>query len=266
VDTKRSLQQSVQQQFGAAAPLYAESWPHRNGPDLDAMLAGASPGPGDRVLDVGCGAGHTAFAFAARGAHVVALDLTEQMLEQTRTGARERGLANLEVRVGDAEALPFDAGVFDVVTSRLAAHHFPCAERFVAEAHRVLRPGGRLLLSDSISPEDDTLDTWLNAIELLRDPSHVRDHRVSDWTAMLAAAGFATSDPLGRFPCPLDVEVWTRRMGTPLAAREGLRALFEAAPREVRMALRIVPAAGGDGDAPTGGSWELEIAVLRAAR
>jgi SAM-dependent methyltransferase len=249
--------QSVREHFGSAAERYAASWPHRGGPDLEAMLAGAGPEPGDRVLDVGCGAGHTAFAFATRAREVVALDLTEAMLAQTRAGAAERDLGNLEARLGDAEALPFDDGSFDVVTSRLAAHHFPHAERFVGEAFRVLAPGGRLLLSDSISPEDDAQDTYGNAIEVLRDPSHVRNHRVTQWRSMFEQAGFATAEQLGCFPCPLDFDVWTQRMSTPEQAREGLRALFAAAPSEVRAAYRLDPA---------GGSWQLDIAVLRARK
>ena len=252
-----NVKQSVREHFGAAAEHYAASWPHRDGPDLQAMLEGADLQCGDRVLDVGCGAGHTAFAFAQDGNPVLALDLTEAMLDQTRAGAAERGLAHLAVRAGDAEALPFEAASFEIVTSRLAAHHFPRVELFVAEAFRVLVPGGRLLLSDSISPEHDALDTYGNAIEVLRDPSHVRNHRISAWEEMCSRVGFAATHQLGRFPCRLDFEVWTRRMKTPARAREGLRALFAAAPSEVRQAFHLDP---------DGQSWQLEIAVMRAEK
>ena len=251
------VKQSVQEHFGRAAESYASSWPHRGGPDLDAMLEAAELGGHERVLDVGCGAGHTAFAFAGGAQEVVALDLTEAMLEQTRAGARERDLANLEARSGDAEALPFDDASFDIVTSRLAAHHFPHVECFVAEAHRVLRPGGRLLVSDSVSPEDATQDSYLQAIELLRDPSHVRNHRVSQWSAMFTDTGFSEVTLLGSAPCPLDFDVWTARMHTPPDACTGLRAVFAAAPSEVRSAFALDPGAR---------SWQLDIAVIGARK
>jgi hypothetical protein len=121
----------------------------------------------------------------------------------------------------------------------------------------VLRPGGLLLVSDTVSPEDATQDTYLNAIEVLRDPSHVRNHRVSEWSAMMTAAGLVEPQELGRFPCPLEFDIWTQRMATPPAAVQGLLALFAAAPREVREQFSIDV---------EGRSWCLEIAALRARK
>jgi len=253
MDTK----ESVQERFGAVAPRYASSWPHATGPDLDALIDAAQLAGGEVALDVGCGAGHTAFALAGVAARVVALDLTQAMLDETRAGASQRELPHLEAREGDAEDLPFDDESFDVVTSRLAAHHFPHAARFVEEAYRVLRPGGRFVLSDTISPADDAQDTYGNALEVLRDPSHVRNHRARDWLRMFEEAGFAAGEERGRFACPLDFEVWTARMDTPPPAREGLQALFRAAPEGVARAFCIDP---------DGRSWQLEIAVLSARK
>ena len=253
MDTK----DAVRERFGAAASHYAESWPHAAGPDLAALVTAAELRESDTALDVGCGAGHTAFALAGGAARVVALDLTQAMLEQTRAGASERGLPHVEAREGDAEDLPFEDESFDVVTSRLAAHHFPRAERFVNEAHRVLRPGGRFVLSDTISPDDDAQDTYGNALEVLRDPSHVRNHRVRDWLGMVQRAGFTAPLDQGRFACPLDFEIWTDRMDTPPAAREGIQALFRAAPEDVASNFQIDP---------DGRSWQLEIAVLSARK
>ena len=104
---------------------------------------------------------------------------------------------------------------------------------------------------------NDAHDTYGNAIEVLRDPSHVRNHRTSQWQAMFSDAGFSDSEACGIFPCPLDFDVWTNRMSTPEPAREGLRALFAAAPSEVREVFHIDPA---------GHFWQLEIGVLVARK
>jgi SAM-dependent methyltransferase len=238
---------SIRRQFGANAERYAASDYHRGGDDLEAMVGAAELSGGERVLDVGCGTGFTAFAFAPHVAEVVALDLTPAMLEQARALAGSRGLSNLRFETGDAMALPFADRSFDVVTCRVCAHHFSDPAAAAREAARVLRRGGRFLLVDSVAPESPAEDTFLNAIELIRDPSHVRDHRVSEWLSLLRAAGFE-AEWLGTRAVSLDFEDWVERMGTPHPARVALRALFGVASAGVREALRLrtSPRAGFD--------------------
>jgi ubiquinone/menaquinone biosynthesis C-methylase UbiE len=236
--SEANIKQSVQRQFGAVAANYVTSAVHRGGPDLDAMLAAAQTRGGERVLDAGCGTGHTALAFAPLVAEVVGVDLTEAMLEQGRRLAAERGLANVSFQHGDVEHLPFPDASFDIVTSRYSAHHYPHPGVALREFARVLRPGGMFLLVDVVAPDDPTGDTFLNAIELLRDPSHVRDHSVAQWRALIEGAGLA-SELLGSWALRLEFAPWVARMSTPPLAVEQLRALFDGAPREVRAALAI---------------------------
>ena len=232
--------QDVQQTFGRAAANYAVSRTHNGGPDLDAMLAAArlqGPQPG-RLLDIGTGAGHTAFAFAPHIAQVEALDLTQEMLEQVERGARERGLTNIRCQRGDAEALPYPDDSFEIATSRLCAHHFHDVRKFVAEVARILRPGGTFLLEDSMAPEDAELDAFFNDFELLRDPSHIRNYAGSEWQAMLGEVGLA-SERLGEWMLEQEFETWTQRIGTSEPATAELRELFEGASTRAREAFAI---------------------------
>jgi ubiquinone/menaquinone biosynthesis C-methylase UbiE len=225
--------QSVQARFGPAAGNYASAGVHKSGPDLEAMLPAAAPTGSERVLDVGCGAGHTAIAFAPHVQSVDAVDLTPAMLEQTDKLAERAGARNLTTRLGDVEALPYPDRQFEIVTCRLCAHHFGQPGRALSEIARVLAPGGQLILVDIVSPEPPEQDTFLNTLEMLRDPSHVRDHSLSQWLAMLGAAGLAP-ELLATWPMRLDFERWLRRIGASPEAEVGLRALFGAASRGVR--------------------------------
>lgn len=234
------IKDSVRRQFGQVAANYSRSAVHARGPDLEAMVQAAALQGEEHLLDAGTGTGHTALAFAPHVAQVVALDLTAAMLAQGQHLAAERGLHNIAFRRGDVEHLPFDNASFDLVTSRYSAHHWPHPQLALGEFARVLRPGGQLLLADVIAPDNPTGDTFLNAIELLRDPSHVRDHSVAQWMATLTAAGFA-ADPLFTWIVRLDFDDWVTRMATPAPAVAMIKTLLDGAPQEIRRALQVGP-------------------------
>ncbi|MCW3479556.1 methyltransferase domain-containing protein [Neisseriaceae bacterium JH1-16] len=227
-------QNLVQQQFGQMARNYLSSTVHAQGADLVRLTALAERLRPARVLDLGCGAGHASFAVAAGGAGaVVAYDLSADMLAVVAEAAQQRGHLQLATRQGPVEALPFADGEFDLVVTRFSAHHWLDMGQALAEAVRVLAPGGTLVVIDVIAPETPLYDTVLQTIELLRDASHVRNYRVSEWLAMLAEAGLTVTGS-DSWKLPLAFDSWVARIGTSPGRVAALRETFAALPREVR--------------------------------
>jgi SAM-dependent methyltransferase len=122
---------------------------------------------------------------------VVAFDLTPQMLTKAAQRCADAGLGNVAFREGNAAELPFADGDFDAVVTRLSVHHFDRPGRAMSEIFRVLCPGGNLVIADVISSEVPAEAELQNAIEILRDPSHVQMLPGSELTALVRGAGFA---------------------------------------------------------------------------
>ena len=197
VDRQQDVRELSRDRFSQFAQRYVVSADHAAGTDLERLLAMAAPQPTWRVLDVATGGGHTALAFAPYVAHVIATDLAPGMLDAARRYLRTQAAARISFAVADAEDLPFASGAFDLVTCRIAPHHFRDAARFVREGARVLRPadpdrgesGGTLLVQDHLLPDDRAAARYIDAWERLRDPSHHRAFTVDEWTGMLLDAG-----------------------------------------------------------------------------
>jgi ubiquinone/menaquinone biosynthesis C-methylase UbiE len=248
-DRTSRIHDRVSAQFGAAAAAYTTSPVHSDPDALRRVVALATPRLTDHALDIATGAGHTALALAPRVAEVVAYDMTQPMLRETARNAAARGLANVVTQQGIAESLPFADASFDIVTVRTAPHHFADVRAAIREMARVAKSGARIVIVDSTSPEDASLDRQWNHIEKLRDPSHVRNYTPSEWRSMLADAGLRITFEQSSFAMengrPMDFAAWVRRMNTPPAAVGELTRLFRNASPALIAALRIEIAADG---------------------
>lgn len=233
----------VKASFGPNAQQYSASSGHADADVLQQLVAKVGPKPSDKVLDIGTGAGHTAIAFAQAVASVVALDLTPQMLEEVERNAAAKGVTNLSTRQGPAETLPFEDASFEVVVCRLTTHHFADLPKAVREMGRVLKPGGKLVIVDTTVPEDADLDAQINQIELLRDPSHVRNYRPSEWQALLEKeAGVKVVEVELTYydeGSKMDFDRWTKRIGTSPENIAKLQQIFRQADPRLINTLKI---------------------------
>ncbi len=227
------LKAKAQAQFGASADAYATSSIHARGESLALLVELVEPGSDWQALDVGAGAGHTALAFAPHVAHVVATDLTQQMLAKTAELAAKRGLTNVETKIADAESLPFDDGSFDLVTCRLAFHHFPNSRQAVSEFARVLKPGGVLGFTDNIVVPDKKAAGYYNAYEKLRDPSHHWVYPLARLQAMFQEAGLKvrTTHQLSK---EFEFHAWADRQHASETAKEKLLTMMRDIPEALK--------------------------------
>jgi len=229
----RSHQQVVTEQFGSTAAAYLTSAVHAQGVDLQELAQIAAAIPQARVLDLGCGGGHASFAVAPVVEKVIAYDLSAEMLDVVASAARERGLDNLAVRQGSADRLAFPDASFDLVCTRFSVHHWRNVPQALREILRVLKPGGRFIVIDTAAPADVLADTYVQAIELLRDTSHVRNISLNSWRKLLRQAGFEiASDKTWKLR--LEFATWVARMRTPADNVTAIKALWQSAPQEVK--------------------------------
>jgi SAM-dependent methyltransferase len=185
------------------ADAFRESPTHREGPDLDLLVEWCEPGADVKVLDVATGGGHVARRLREEGCTVVTVDPASGMRADV---------------IAPAEHLPFEDGSFDVVTCRIAAHHFPDIHAAVTEMARV---SARLLvIEDNVFRGEHAEEA-----ERLRDPTHVRRYSEDEWREMVEEAGFEV-EQIQHFPRRQSFDAWLQRVDTPPDAAARIRELL----------------------------------------
>lgn len=228
----------IQEQFTRTADVYARMRQTTDARTLDGLVAIARPPATARALDVACGPGFLTLALAARCAEATGFDATGAFLDLARAEAERRGLSNVRFEQGDAEALPFDDGAFDLVTCRAAFHHFPRPERVLGEMVRVLARGGRIVVADMLGSEDGAQAALHDRIERLCDPTHERALPASALHRLFAEAGLET---VLEIPSKLDydLEEWIDHGAPSEAVRREIVVLMEDALEGDRAGLSL---------------------------
>lgn len=248
--------QTVQQQFDPQAAAYLASATHASGPDLDWVghwLSGAAA-PMGSALDAGSGPGHLSFRLAERFGRVCAVDASPAMLA---TAASEAARRKLRVATCQADVihLPFPAEHFDLAGSRFSAHHWRDVPRALLELRRVVRRDGLLLMIDLLGDDSPLVDTHLQAVELVRDPGHVRDLARAEWQLALRMTGWTVRE-FRSWPLRLGFDSWVSRMRVPEPRVALLREMLAMAPAEVCRALEV----------EADGSFTVQVGLFLAAR
>jgi len=238
--SEKSHAKLVAEQFGPRAAAYVNSAVHSQGEDLEALTGIVKGQAKARALDLGCGGGHVSFRVAPHVDEVVAYDLSRDMLNAVAKMATERGLVNIATQQGMAEQLPFPDASFDFVFSRFSAHHWHDFAAALVEARRVLKPSGRAVFMDAFSPGPPLLDTFIQTVEMLRDPSHVRDYSRAEWEDTLRRAGFAPGKFV-QWQLRMNFPVWIARMNTPEVRANAIRSLEAEMPGDVVRHFGIEP-------------------------
>jgi SAM-dependent methyltransferase len=189
--------------WSTRAEAFRESPTHREGPDLDLLVEMCEPGDGVKVLDVATGGGHVARRLREQGCEVVTVDPAPGMRPDV---------------IARAEHLPFDEGSFDVVTCRIAPHHFDDIRAAVAEMARVAQ---RLLVIE----DNLFIDEQVEQAERLRDPTHVRCYSEEEWKETLTDARLEV-ERAERLERRRDVDDWLARVETPPADAERVKELL----------------------------------------
>ena len=225
---------SVKRFFAEHAQDYFRSQSHAQGADLDALIRALKPKRFEVALDVATGTGFTAVALAGLVGHVTGIDVTDEMLAQAGRLARERERTNVRFELGDALEIGYPNSSFDVVTTRRATHHFEDVPKFLREARRVLRTGGRVGIVDMSPPEG--AEAFSNRIERLRDKSHVKAFTQTAWKSMVSKAGFRiqSSEILGE---SVTFERWLYPVERGGREEEAIRRAWGSAPANVKRLL-----------------------------
>ncbi|MFD1415524.1 class I SAM-dependent methyltransferase [Oceanobacillus jeddahense] len=222
--------------FTKREDAYINSHTHSNPAALQKIVEWLNPSSEQTVLDIATGGGQVAKTLAPFAKQVIATDLTPSMLVNVKNSLNETN--NILLLIADAEELPFLDDSMDIATCRIAAHHFPHPEKFIQEAYRVLKPGGKCLFIDNIASEDEAEDQFLNQLEAMRDPSHERAKKISEWKKLFSKQQFTLLQEDIRIK-ELPFQDWLNRTVDSEEVRQQVTHFIETADEKLQKSIRL---------------------------
>ena len=202
-------------QFTHQAVGFATAAAMNDADAIQLLLTTARARTADTVLDVACGPGIVAAAFARKAAEVTGIDLTPAMIDLARERCASERLDNVRFEIGDVEQLPYVDASFSVVLCRYALHHMLRPQAVISEMARVCAPGGRLVVADVVVGRDVAVAARFNEVERLRDPSHVRALTTSELLDLLRAADLERCAQAGFYPVSMELRALLSRSAAP---------------------------------------------------
>jgi ubiquinone/menaquinone biosynthesis C-methylase UbiE len=199
--TNEAHKQEIIAQFSKQAGAYTAIAAHSDA--LEKLVRLSEVNKTDTVLDIACGSGIVACAFAEHARQVTGIDITSRMIEEAKKLQQKKGLHNLQWHIGEVQSLPYDNGSFSIVVSRFGFHHFPEPATVLAEMRRVCKKGGRVLVVDVALPVDK-VDAY-NRMEKLRDPSHTAALTHEEFIQLFEQAGL-TNLQYDSYRMPIELE------------------------------------------------------------
>jgi ubiquinone/menaquinone biosynthesis C-methylase UbiE len=226
--------QTIIDQFSQQAIPFAELPGHSQSMQMLIELSGVSGT--DLVLDVACGPGLVACAFAPHAKHVTGIDITPRMIEQANERQKVMGLTNLAWQVGDVLPLPFSDSQFQIVLTRYTFHHFLNPKAVLSEMIRVCKPGGKVMITDVVQLQEkaDAFDR----LEKLRDPSHVHALTFPEMTTIIASSGLANVKT-AQYKVEGELEQQLKASFPNLGDEEKIREMFKADLEHDRMGIDV---------------------------
>jgi ubiquinone/menaquinone biosynthesis C-methylase UbiE len=222
-DVKMKHNQTIIEQFSRQAVAFAAMPGHSNAMQLLIEMSAVSGE--DQVLDVACGPGLVACAFATQARQVTGIDITPGMIEQAQRLQGEQQLENLTWQVGNVLPLPFPEASFSIVLTRYSLHHFLNPGGVLAEMVRVCRPGGRVLVADVVLPPEKA--EAYNRMERWRDPSHTRALTYPEMAEVVGASGLINLQT-GHYKVEMELEKQLSASFPHPGDADRIRRLFEA--------------------------------------